>query len=350
MKNKLFLLLISFAIIFAGCNNKNDINNPITEVTKGIVVVNEGLFGQNNSSITYYNLKDKKVTQDAYANSNNGNKLGDTANDMKISGGKGYIVVNQSKKVEVVDIKNFTSAGAVDFTNLGSPRSICIVNADAYVTTYGNNVVKFNTATLNVLKEIPVGSKPEGIVYNSGYLFVANSGWGSGSTVSVIKTSADSSVKSIAVGVNPRVMLTDSKYVYAVCSDNYFSPTGRKGIYKIEVSSLTLKDSLIFTDAPSDATIGDGEIFLIHNAGIATIDLTNFTVTNDSLISSQTVNPLGYGIYSIAYDSESNLLYLGNPKDYTQNGEVAFFDLSGKEKGRFATGINPGTIVIYKSE
>ena len=350
MKQKLISLLFVIAIIFAGCNKNNDVVNPVTEAAKRVIVVNEGLFGQNNSSITSFDVKDKNVSQDVYASANNGSKLGDTANDMKIAGGKGYIVVNQSNKVEVIDIKNFQSSGAVDFTDYGGPRSICIVDNNAYVTTYGDNVVKFNTANLEVKKVIDVGAKPEGIVENSGYLFVANSGWGSGSSVSVIKVSSDSLVKNIEVGVNPRSVLSDSKYVYALCSDNYFAPTGRKGIYKIDAGTLTLKDSLILDSAPSDAAIGNGKMFLLDGPGVAVVDLSTFKITADSLISANKVNPMGFGIYSIAYDSESNLIYCGNPKDYTQNGEVAYFDLSGAEKGRFDTGINPGTIVIYKSE
>ncbi len=345
MKNKLLLLAFSMLLMFTACQKK-DVNNPIEEARKGVIVVNEGLFGQNNSSLTYYDLEKKKTTQNVYENANKGSKLGDTANDMKIKGDKGFVVVNQSNKVEIIDVKNFESIGSVDFTSYGGPRYICIVDDNAYVTTYGDNVVKFSTADYKVSKEIKVGSKPEGIAYNSGYLFVANSAWGSGDDVSVIDAQTDSTVKNIKVGVNPRFVLSDSKFVYVICSDNYFAPTGRQGVYKIDVDGLTLADSLIFPDSPSKAAIGKGKLFVIHNAGVASIDLNTFTVTNDSLVSASAVNSLGYGIYSIAFNSDDNNIYLSNPKDYTQNGEVAYFDLSGKEKGRFETGINPGTIVF----
>ena len=51
-------------------------------------------------------------------------------------------------------------------------------------------------------------------------------------------------------------------------------------------------------------------------------------------------------VYSIAYDATNNVIYCGNPKDFTQNGEVVTFDMSGNETGRFNVGLNPGTIVI----
>ncbi len=345
MKKIALLFIVSAALFFSSCTKNEDVNNPVQKVSHGVVVVNEGLFGQNNSTLTYYDVDKKEASQNAYSKANSGKKLGDTANDMKVAGDKGFIVVNQSNKVEVVNVKNFESIGTIDFTDYGAPRSICVVNSDAYVTTYGDKVIKFSTATYEVSKSIPVGSKPEGIAFNSAYLFVANSGWGTGETVSVIDAEGDSTVKAIKVGVNPRVVLADSKNVYVLCSDDYFNPTGRKGVYKIDVATLSLKDSLIFDNAPSDAAIGDGKLFVLHFDGVAEIDLSTFKVTNDSLVSSARVNPMGMGIYSIAYDESSKLLYLGNPKDYTQNGEVAFFDLNGKEKGRFETGINPGTIL-----
>ena len=349
MKKSLLILAVLSLVLFSACDKSN--NNPVTpkEAEKGIIVVNEGLFGQNNSTLTYYNPKDKSVAQQVYSAANNGSKLGDTANDMKILGDKGYIVVNQSNKIEVVSMKDFTSVGTIDFTDYGAPRFICLPNNNvAYVSTYGDNVVKLNPATLEVSKVIAVGFKPEDVLNFSDKIFVANSGWGSGSTVSVISMASDSVVKEIKVGTNPRFLVKDSKYIYAICSDNFFSPTGQKGIYKIDPSSLAVTDSLKLESSPGKATIAEGKLLVIVDKGVAEINLSTFTLENDSLIGAQRVNPLGLGIYSIAYDTQSRMIYLGNPKDYQQNGEVAIFDFSGNEKGRFETGINPGTIIIYE--
>ncbi len=351
MKKTLIYTLILLPFFFNGCV-KNDVVQPVPETSKGAVIVNEGLFGQNNSTITYFDFQTGNVSQEVYSAANNGGNLGDTGNDMEIFGGKGYIVVSVSQKVEVINMKDFTSAGMVDFSNYGQPREIAIASENkAFVTTYDDIVVEFDPTTLSVVDTFAAGSKPEGIVYAAGKIFVANSGWGTGETVSIIDISNGNDVSEVKTGVNPRVLLTDDNYVYAVCSDNFYAPTGREGVYKIDAKNSTLVDSLIIDGGPGDAAIsGDGPMFVINGNGVVLVDLTTFAVANENFISAGAVNSLGFGIYSIGYDSQNETLYLGNPKDYTQNGEVVAFDLSGAETNRFAAGINPGTIIFYVSQ
>ncbi len=351
MKKTLIYLLIALPLLFNACSNDDEIVQPPVETEKGVVIINEGLFGQNNSSVTYYDLTTGEATQNAYAAANNGADLGDTANDMKIFEGKGYIVVNVSKKLEVVNMSDFSSAGSIDFTDYGDPREVTIISASqGFVTTYNDIVVEFNPSNLSITDTIVVGSKPEGIVYHSGGIFVANSGWGNGSTVTAINVNGKSGASNIEVGVNPRTMLTDENFVYAICSDNYFSPTGREGIYKIDPATLTLVDSIIIGGSPGDAAIGNGKLFVVNATGLVSVDLNSFTIENETLISANDVNSFGFGIYSIGYDKNNELIYLGNPKDFTQNGNVAVFDMSGVEKNRIDAGINPGTILFYVSQ
>lgn len=351
MKKSLIYLLIALPLLFNACSSDDEIVQPPVETEKGVVILNEGLFGQNNSSITYYDLKTETTTQNAYAAANEGADLGDTANDMEIFEGKGYIVVNVSKKLEVVNISDFSAAGSIDFTNYGDPREVAIVSANqGFVTTYNDIVVEFDPSNLSITDTLAVGSKPEGIVYHSGNIFVANSGWGMGSTVTAINVNGKSAAAQIEVGINPRTMLTDDNYVYAVCSDNYFAPTGREGVYKIDPATLTLVDSIIISGSPGDAVIGNGKMYVINGTGVVSVDLNSFSIENEALIPAGDVNSFGFGIYSIGYDNENNLLYLGNPKDFTQNGNVGVFDLSGVEKNRIDAGINPGTILFYVSQ
>jgi hypothetical protein len=171
-----------------------------------------------------------------------------------------------------------------------------------------------------------------------------------GSTVTAINVNGKSAAAQIEVGINPRTMLTDDNYVYAVCSDNYFAPTGREGVYKIDPATLTLVDSIIISGSPGDAVVGNGKMYVLNGTGVVSVDLNSFSIENEALIPAGDVNSFGFGIYSIGYDNENNLLYLGNPKDFTQNGNVGVFDLSGVEKNRIDAGINPGTILLYVSQ
>jgi len=215
-----------------------------------------------------------------------------------------------------------------------------------------NSVVKFNPVAKTVLKKIPVGSKPEGIVESGGKLFVANSGFGNANTVSVIDISTDNVVSTITVGMNPCVTLKgEDNSVYIVCTGLYppTDPDGKGAIYKIDPTSLKLTDSLIVKGNPGEACFVNSDIYVVNSSGIMKANFTSHTVSTSPVIEGMKINA-SYGIvYSLAFDKSTQTLYCGNPKDFTQNGEVVLLSADGVEKGRYTSGgINPGTLVIYK--
>lgn len=353
-KTKIFLLAfysMTF-FFFAGCEDDVIGDPPPPSVSKGIIVVNEGVFGQNNAGITYHNFENGTTTQNIYASANSGSVLGDNANSIFTFNGKGYIAVDNSNKIEIVDLLNFKSLGFINLGAGGSPREIIILDSTTgYVTSlYSNSVIKFNPSTKSVIKNISVGNYPEGIVYSNGKLFVANSGFGNSNTISVIDVASDAVVKTLQVAANPRIMFKDNAgNVYAVCSGLYTDSTGRGGIFKISSSTATVTDSIIVYKNPGEAALVDNNtIIVVNNNGAFKVNLASRIVADTAFVSSIKINPTFGVIYSIAYDELRGKLYFGNPKDFQQNGELVEFDLNGKELNRIPTGINPGTIHILK--
>ncbi len=351
---KLFSIIIAMLLIsLFGCNDNNNpiIDPPAIQKSTGIIVVNEGLFSQNNATITYYSLKDKSVTQNIYSSANGNTKLGDTANDMKIFGDKGYIAVDQSFKIEVIDINSFVSLGMIDLSTYGEPREISIVDSTmGFVTVWnssGDGVVKFNPSTLTVSGIVKVGVKPEGIANFLNLLFVANSGWGADSTVSVIDAANFKVVKTLTVGVNPNSVIEQNNAVYVVSTGSY-AGGGLGRISRINPVSITITASNEIPGNPGDAVVAGNNIMILNSSGIVKLNLNDLSITDTTFIKGSTVNPIFSTIYSIAFDKTNGLLYLGNPKDFQQNGDVAVYDLGGNELSRFNCGINPGTIVIKK--
>jgi len=238
MKKSILTIFVISIFALSSCNKSVDpiIDPPALPQSSGVIVVSEGLFSQNNSSISYYSIKDNKVTQNVYAAANSNAKLGDTANDMKILGNKGYIAVDQSFKIEIIDVNSFKSLGMIDLSTYGEPREISIVDSTmGFVTVWNSNgdgVVKFNPSKMTVTSLITVGTKPEGIVNNGKYLFVANSGWGADSTVSIIDATQSSVVKTLTVGINPNSVIENNGEIYVISTGSYSgSYTG--GIFKL---------------------------------------------------------------------------------------------------------------------
>ncbi|TDJ53856.1 MAG: YncE family protein [Ignavibacteria bacterium] len=346
---KLILLNALLLLIIIGCSETDDsINPPPPANPSGVYVVNEGLFGQNNASLSYKNLEDGSVTNNVYSSANNGNPLGDNANSMTILGSKGYIAVDNSNKVEIINLTDFKSFGFIDLGMNGSPREIYVKDENtAYVTNLNlDQVAKLDLQTKTVTVRINVGSKPEGIREANGKLFVANSGFGFDNTVSVIDMASDIVVATLQVGLNPRFVLNGvDNFIYVVCTGSFSDTTIFSGIYKIDPVANTVVDSIQVKKNPGEACFTDANTMLvINNDGVIKVDLTTKSVS--PLISGTTVNSFFGVIYSISYDLFRSVIYCGNPKDFTQNGEVVTFDLNGNETGRFNVGLNPGTIVI----
>lgn len=348
---KLFYFLILNSVLLVSCsNNDNPVTpTPVETKYKGVYVVNEGLYGQNNSTISYYDFETQTSNNDIFGSVNSGLDLGDTANDIEIFGNKGYIAVDNSNKIEIIDMNTFKSLGNINLGTNSSPRDIVIIDSTlGYVSCLAKDaLVKFNPSTKEIIKTISVGSKPEAIVYSAGKIYVTNSGYGYSNTVTVIDMITDTEEKVLTVGYNPRFAHTKNDgYVYIVCSGQ-FDATGKGGLYKISTSSNIVVDSLIINYNPGESClINDNKMVIANNMGLLKVNLLTMKQEGDIFVSSTSINSLYGVIYSVSFDSKNNLLYCGNPKDFLQNGEVVVLDLNGSEIKRFGVGINPGCILI----
>lgn len=348
--NKLLILFITTTIFLIGCDNSTETVH-IEEINKAVIVINEGGYGQNNSSISTYSLEDKTVQNDVYYYANSKENIGASANDMVIVGDKGFIAVTVSNKIHVVEMSGFTSVDSIDFTPYGNPVKLVVSGTNGYVTTLNNMLVKFDISSFSVIDTISVGYRPEGIAVADGKLFIANSGYGVGTTVAVVDESTFKIIKNITVKINPTNVVSDGNDVFVVSTGTYTSMDG-DGIgmvTKIDASSMIILDTLLIDNNPGRLSLGDDkELYVINGNGIVHVAGATMSIIRETLVSGGDVNNIYYTINAVGYDRDADLLYLGNPKDYQQNGEVAIFNSSGIEEGRFDVGISPRAIVFKK--
>ncbi|MCE1189768.1 MAG: hypothetical protein LWX56_11585 [Ignavibacteria bacterium] len=357
--NKLIInciALLGIGLALTGCKKSDStITEPTPPTTSsGVYILNEGSFGGNTATLDYYNLTSSQSYISIYKTVNN-KALGDVANAMTVSGTKGYIVVENSNKIEIIDLGTNTSLGQVDCGNGTNPFDISVIDSIAFVSNFGiAQIQKINLNTRQVLKNYAVSKYAEGILAVNGKVFTAVPGYGEGNSIAVLDIASETFSAPIMVGSNPQYLYKGpDNMIYAVCTGQYqwVDTSGRGGIYKINPTTLKVEDSVIVYKNPKKACFVGNQVYVINDAGIQVVDFASHTVSTTPIIKGSMVNSFAlYGtqgaIYSIAYDAARGYLFAGNPKDGKQAGEIVVFTPSGTEIKRFAAGILPGTIVI----
>jgi YVTN family beta-propeller protein len=349
LKSSILSAIAVLSFIITSCHKDKKITPVSVSVTSGLYILNQGLFNDNNSSLSFYNYTSKQVIPDIFS-SVNSRGLGDTGNDIEIYGSKMYIVVNVSSTIEVVDTKTSKSIKQIKLFN-GSvarePRDIVFYKNNAYVSSYDGTVAVIDTGALSVSQYIAVGRNPEQLSVANGKLYVANSG-GLGypnydKTVSVINLSTNTVSKTLTVGINPQNVVADPYgNVYVLSAGDYVNVPSSLAI--IDDNADVVKSQTNF-DGNSMIIQGDNIYFItsankviIYNAKSQTITNSNF-ITDGTLITAP---------FALAADGTTGEVFVTDAKDYLSNGTVFAFDKTGKKEYSFTAGINPGKIALFK--
>jgi len=204
---------VAIAITISSCSSDDEQIVPKAG-TDGFFIVNEGAFLGGNASLSYFDKATQTMTNNVFVNTTE-IPLGDQAQSMTVFNDKGYIVVQNSAKIEVINTTDFTRIATIT-EGIVSPRYFLGVNnSKGYVTDWGadgvSGTVKVIDLTTNeVVKTIATGQGANKMVVVGNQLYVANNGgFGTDNTVQVIDTNTDAIVKTIEVGDNPSSIVAD---------------------------------------------------------------------------------------------------------------------------------------------
>ncbi len=208
---KLFSLLA--ILLLQSCSD----DDPKVKIPgeEGFFIVNEGGFGNSNTSISFYDKKTDKVINNVFF-AVNGRKLGDQAQSMALFNGKGYIIVQGSATVEVIDANNYTTVATIS-DDIESPRYFQgISSSKGYVSDWGADgltgtikVIDLNENT--VIKTIPTGKGANRMLKIGKLVYVTNSGgWGDDNTIKIVDTTTDEVTGTLTVGDNPNSIVEDA--------------------------------------------------------------------------------------------------------------------------------------------
>jgi hypothetical protein len=341
------------AILFSACHKDQVPQTSVDHFEKGMLVLCEGLFQQNNSSLSWINKSSGEVELEFFT-AKNGRLLGDTGNDMQRYGGKIYIVVNNSNTLEIISAttgKSIKQVTMYDGAIAKQPRNITFYEGNAFITCYDGYVDILDTASLSITQRIKVGSNPEGLVVAQNKLFVSNSGGLAGSigdsTVSIIDLSTFQETTKLTVGRNPGAIVLDAEgEIYVIARGNYSNIPSR--MVRIDTQNENVLETFPF-DASGMCKMGNNLLvtyynYATHENQIRLFDAQNEVVLEDNFISTSQITTL-YGIY---YYPNSNKIYCLDAMGFVNTGYVRQYSASGVYEKSFHVGLNPSKIIFYE--
>lgn len=341
-------------LLLVGCKkdtNKEEGSIPVSTFSNGLLILNEGLFQLNNSSLSWVQFGTDAVNNSVFEQKAN-RQLGDTGNDIQRYGNKIYVVVNVSSTIEVIDALSGNSITQISMVNGGSPkqpRSIAFFGSKAYVTCFDGYVDVIDTATFQVQQRIQVGANPENIVLANNKFFVSNSGGlnypNVDSTVSVIDPTVNIELQKITVGNNPGPLEVDHLgNVYAIARGNYSSIPSRM----VKINTVTNSVEIEYPFDASGITKMNHHL-LIHSITNSVSSIQLFNPVTDAIENSNFMNVSGITtLYGIQYDSYRNQIYCFDAMNYTNSGYVRIYTGSGSYIKSINVRLNPSKAIIYE--
>ncbi len=377
IKNDLIKILCLFIVILIyGCvkepNNPNE--NENNDGYNCCFILNEGLRGTDNASITKYNFDNDAYTNYYFKKSNINLKIGDNANDIVLLDSLVFVSVSGAGTIEVFNIYDGKSKGRITFPTRTMPRKIAIISDTlAFVSTYielSNSdyyVYYFNPSDLNYSQQnignskIKVGSHPEGICYDSinQRLYVVNSGYGdldydnpTASTISIIDINTKNEIDKIKTALNPMKIYFNNNKIYVICWGLPSDTNEIKGSlieYEPTTMNITRQWNTNIYDLCFNQT-ADSLYFINSTWGITNIEHLTPGIYSICLLdtnsSPQAIisNPNKYDIWTaIAINFFDNSMWIANSFNFNTDGEIIIYD-GMNIRTKFAVGTIPNTI------
>ncbi len=352
MSNRIKQILIILSIFaFQACDS-DDNEQVIPTGSEGFFITNEGAFGGSNASLSFYNRNTNTVNNNLFFSANE-RPLGDQVQSMALHEGKGYIAVQNSAKIEIIDASDFTSINTIS-DNIFSPRYFLgITSGKGYLTDWGSDgfqgsvkVIDLNTNS--VIKSISTGQGANQLLIHNNLAYVANNGGrGRDSTISVIDTNADAIVSTIVVGNNPNSLQLDAEGNIWVTASGYLAFDENFAIIEEEsipgsISKITdgqevlrLYVDKVNYNIPNKLSINKerSTIYYTYDGGVYSLSTSASSLPSSPLISKN--------YYGLAIDPiTDNIIGFESP-NFSSSGAMDVYSSQGNLIESYEVGIGP---------
>ena len=338
MLNFLFVILL---LLISGCDDDRQNLSFEDSDDSWVFVANEGKMYDSNGSVSMI---------DGFGNVYETEFLGDVVQSLAVYNNQLIVSINNSYKIMIFDIDSEGLTNKLEISMDGfSPREIKIINGRAYIGVWNpdpnvyqsvpGHIKVLNLETLEIEQDIEVGIMPEGLMFDSNYLWVANSGE---SSISKIDVSINSVVETVDVGDGPQNLIQYN-------GDIYISRTFYNADWDIYHGSSKITDNhqVITKDYGSGVACGgavlkhDNNVYRSYNGGISPLD------ENLNIIE---LDKIGNYAQDEVYHVElvGSNIWFGIRDSPDGEGTIKVINpYSGEELTSYYVGINPGDFAVW---
>lgn len=338
-----FLSTVASLVLLIAVSCEPQENPPLYPQGEGFFILNEGNYLAGNGTVSFYSMETGEIYNDLFGTVN-GRGLGDIPSFIAADGDAGYIVVNNSGTIEVVDLRTMESLGT--FTGLNSPRQMIIYEGKGYVSSLQDQKITVLDLGLNeVTGSVDIGVTSEALAVAGGKLFSAH--WSGGSTITVTDLATEEVIKTITVGLEPESMVVDRNgKLWVLCTGGWQGEEIPR-IVRINPSTLEKEAEISFrtvNDNPSSLTCNAaGDTLYYLDEGVRKMPVTASTLPSDPFI------PAGNRLFYRLMSCPGGKVAVTDAIDYQQKGDLLIYSSTGELLDSGQAGIIPG-FMLYLNE
>ena len=348
IKFSVLLFLLAGLLFISSCN---DSNKPTPPKLTGVMVINEGNFGQGNGSISFYDEEQMTITNNVVKSANSGQEIGSTVQSVTPYGSIGYVVCNSTDKIEIINLENYKYL-ANPVTNINQPRYMIGSGERGYITCWGpwsanwtldsSYVAVMDLVTNEIVDSLECGSGPEGIINIGNKIYVANS---YETTISVIHLQSGQT-STIQLHAYPKHFEFDTNSTLWVSVTSGFDPDippEQVGLQSINIDTDALESFVQVKDLNGKMALsGDGQVLYLLTAqpwpGTKT-EIWTFNTIAKKLSEEPLIT--GDNFYGLGVNPTTGKIYVADAAAFAGNGRVLVYDQQGDLLDEQTTGVGP---------
>lgn len=370
MQKKIFYFLLNFLYFFPGCIPKPYF--PPSEACEqkkhyGAFVLNEGIWGQNNSTLSVWDETEAGGFCEDVFQAVNGRPMGDTGNDALIVRDTLYILMSGSGILYQFQLPEFRLIAEWNAPTGYTLQALGVSNQHKLYLTAINPSLKsgkvfvLSPQTCKQTGEIPLEKYPYGITLYGDKAVVACGNYAGinekNRKLAVINTDAEVVEKYITLPLNnPGQVLLYGDTLIVNCRGDYsVNSDSNSVLLLINRQNFQVIHSVFFKGSIYRMTMAGDFLFAIRDSDggsspletttILRLNLKNLELEKDFLPESYfQEKKAGDYLYCLEYDKEKGQLYVGfshGQKGYILNPYNAI-------TGTFKTGDFPNSIFFYR--